>query len=91
MIEIKNLYKSFDDKKVLQDINGTFQQGKTNLIIGASGSGKSVLLKNTVNPTQARFCIMAEVSWMQTVIPKPRFAERLACSFRAEHFLTQKM
>lgn len=48
MIEIKNLYKSFDDKKVLQDINSTFEQGKTNLIIGASGSGKSVLLKNTV-------------------------------------------
>ncbi|GAB5523888.1 MAG: ATP-binding cassette domain-containing protein [Roseivirga sp.] len=48
MIEIKNLYKSFDDKKVLQDISSVFKQGKTNLIIGASGSGKSVLLKNTV-------------------------------------------
>lgn len=48
MIEIKGLYKSFDDKEVLQDINGSFAKGKTNLIIGASGSGKSVLLKNTV-------------------------------------------
>lgn len=48
MIEIKNLYKSFDEKQVLQDINGVFEKGKTNLIIGASGSGKSVLLKNTV-------------------------------------------
>ena len=48
MIEVKGLYKSFGDKKVLQDINGVFEQGKTNLIIGASGSGKSVLLKNIV-------------------------------------------
>ena len=48
MIEVRNLYKSFEDKTVLRDINGTFQQGRTNLIIGASGSGKSVLLKNLV-------------------------------------------
>ena len=48
MIEVVELHKSFEDKKVLQDINGTFEQGKTNLIIGASGSGKSVLLKNIV-------------------------------------------
>lgn len=48
MIEIKNLTKSFEDKVVLSDINAVFEQGKTNLIIGASGSGKSVLLKNIV-------------------------------------------
>lgn len=48
MIEIKGLHKSFADKHVLQDINCSFTKGKTNLIIGASGSGKSVLLKNTV-------------------------------------------
>ncbi|KYG76065.1 MULTISPECIES: ATP-binding cassette domain-containing protein [Roseivirga] len=48
MIEVKNLTKSFGDKTVLQDISGTFEQGKTNLIIGASGSGKSVMLKNIV-------------------------------------------
>lgn len=48
MIEVKNLHKSFSDKKVLNDISATFEQGKTNLIIGASGSGKSVMLKNIV-------------------------------------------
>lgn len=48
MIEVRNLYKSFDDKPILEDINGQFAKGKTNLIIGASGSGKSVLLKNIV-------------------------------------------
>ncbi|MCM1450234.1 MAG: ATP-binding cassette domain-containing protein [Clostridiales bacterium] len=45
MIEVKNLNKSFDDKTVLYDINATFFTGKTNLIIGQSGSGKTVLMK----------------------------------------------
>ena len=45
MIEIKNITKSFNDKKVLHGINGKFEKGRTNLIIGASGTGKSVLLK----------------------------------------------
>ncbi|MFZ1808768.1 MAG: ATP-binding cassette domain-containing protein [Cyclobacteriaceae bacterium] len=45
MIEIQNISKSFDDKKVIQNISGVFEKGKTNLIIGASGTGKSVLLK----------------------------------------------
>ena len=45
MIEIKGLHKSFDNKKVLIDINSKFEDGKTNLIIGQSGSGKTVLIK----------------------------------------------
>ena len=48
MIEIKHLCKSFDDKEVLNDINAVFEDGKTNLIIGQSGSGKTVLMKNLV-------------------------------------------
>lgn len=48
MIEVKNLTKKFDDKIVLDDISVTFEQGKTNLIIGQSGSGKTVLLKSIV-------------------------------------------
>ena len=48
MIEIKHLYKSFEDKEVLHDINAEFENGKTNLIIGQSGSGKTVLMKNIV-------------------------------------------
>ena len=49
MIEVKHLYKTFDDgKEVLKDINFTFEDGKTNLIIGQSGSGKTVLMKNLV-------------------------------------------
>lgn len=45
MIEVKNLYKSFGDHHVLQDISVSFEPGKINLIIGGSGSGKSVLTK----------------------------------------------
>ncbi|MBQ2224895.1 MAG: ATP-binding cassette domain-containing protein [Prevotella sp.] len=48
MIEVKNLYKSFGEKEVLKGIDFTFEDGKTNLIIGQSGSGKTVLMKNLV-------------------------------------------
>ncbi|MCH4155142.1 MAG: ABC transporter ATP-binding protein [Muribaculaceae bacterium] len=48
MIEVKNLVKSFDGKTVLHGINATFYDGKTNLIIGQSGSGKTVLMKSIV-------------------------------------------
>jgi phospholipid/cholesterol/gamma-HCH transport system ATP-binding protein len=48
MIEVKNLYKSFEDKEVLSDVSTVFEDGKTNLIIGQSGSGKTVLMKNLV-------------------------------------------
>ena len=48
MIEVKNLCKSFDGLEVLKNINTVFEDGKTNLIIGQSGSGKTVLMKNLV-------------------------------------------
>ncbi|MEO8252857.1 MAG: ATP-binding cassette domain-containing protein [Flavobacterium sp.] len=46
MIEIKNIEKSFGENKILKGISTTFETGKTNLIIGQSGSGKTVLLKS---------------------------------------------
>ncbi|HLP32383.1 MAG TPA: ATP-binding cassette domain-containing protein [Bacteroidia bacterium] len=45
MIEVKNVSKAFGEKKVLEDVSATFLKGKTNFIIGASGSGKSVMMK----------------------------------------------
>jgi len=48
MIEVKQLTKSFGDKTVLDHIDTVFETGKTNLIIGQSGSGKTVLMKNLV-------------------------------------------
>ncbi len=48
MIEVKKVSKSFNDIQVLKDINVLFEKGKTNLIIGQSGSGKTVLLKSII-------------------------------------------
>lgn len=45
MIELQHINKSFEDKHILIDINAQFEDGKTNLIIGQSGSGKTVLIK----------------------------------------------
>jgi phospholipid/cholesterol/gamma-HCH transport system ATP-binding protein len=45
MIEVKNLHKSFGEAHILKGITTTFEKGKTNLIIGQSGSGKTVFLK----------------------------------------------
>ena len=44
MIEVKNLHKSFGDAHILKGVTTTFEKGKTNLIIGQSGSGKTVFL-----------------------------------------------
>ena len=55
MIEINDLHKSFDGREVVKGITSTFENGKTNLIIGQSGSGKTVLMKCIVGlftPTQ---------------------------------------
>lgn len=48
MIEVKGVNKSFDDKQILHSVDATFYDGKTNLIIGQSGSGKTVLMKSIV-------------------------------------------
>ena len=45
MIEIQSIKKSFGEKDVLKDISARFDNGQTNLIIGQSGSGKTVLMK----------------------------------------------
>jgi phospholipid/cholesterol/gamma-HCH transport system ATP-binding protein len=48
MIKVEHLYKSFDGVQVLTDINVEYEPGQCNMIIGASGSGKTVLLKNLI-------------------------------------------
>ena len=52
MIEVKNISKSFDDKQVLKNISAKFYDGKTNLIIGLSGSGK-----NRIDEKHRRACL----------------------------------
>ena len=48
MIKVEHLNKSFDGVQILKDISVDYEPGKCNLIIGASGSGKTVLLKNLI-------------------------------------------
>ncbi|MCC8143265.1 MAG: ATP-binding cassette domain-containing protein [Tannerellaceae bacterium] len=48
MVEVKDLTKSFEGRTVLNDVSAVFETGKTNLIIGRSGSGKTVLIKNII-------------------------------------------
>lgn len=48
MIEVRNISKSFRETQILHDVSATFDEGKVNLIIGQSGSGKTVLLKSIV-------------------------------------------
>ena len=59
MIKVENLYKSFDGVEVLKGINVEYEPGKCNMIIGASGSGKTVLLKNLIGlmtPDSGEIC-----------------------------------
>ncbi|MGK0296175.1 MAG: phospholipid/cholesterol/gamma-HCH transport system ATP-binding protein [Ulvibacter sp.] len=64
MIEIINLEKSFGDSKILKGISSVFETGKTNLIIGQSGSGKTVLLKSLLGihtPESGKICFDGRV------------------------------
>ncbi len=53
MISVKNLYKSFDNTVVLKNVSFSFDRGKTNLVIGQSGSGKTVFMKCLVGLLEA--------------------------------------
>ncbi|MEC5165137.1 phospholipid/cholesterol/gamma-HCH transport system ATP-binding protein [Flavobacterium sp. PL11] len=64
MIEIKNIEKSFGGNKILKGISSIFETGKTNLIIGQSGSGKTVLLKSLLGihtPESGQICFDGRV------------------------------
>jgi len=52
MIELRNIHKEFNGRTVIEDVSATLDTGKTNLIIGASGSGKTVLMKCIVGLLQ---------------------------------------
>ncbi|MGW9687279.1 ABC transporter ATP-binding protein [Flagellimonas sp. 2504JD1-5] len=59
MIEVENIHKSFGDAHVLKGISTTFEDGKTNLVIGQSGSGKTVFLKcllGLFEPEEGQIC-----------------------------------
>ncbi len=73
MITVKNLYKSFNGRDVLSDISVTFESGKTNLIIGRSGSGKTVLLKSIVGLLEIE---NGEIWFENTIFNKLSFEDK---------------
>jgi phospholipid/cholesterol/gamma-HCH transport system ATP-binding protein len=73
MIKVKNLDKSFNGRMVLENISVTFEPGKTNLIIGKSGSGKTVLLKSIVGLLEPD---SGEVWFEDTLFNKLEFAAK---------------
>jgi phospholipid/cholesterol/gamma-HCH transport system ATP-binding protein len=73
MIRVKNLDKSFHGKSVLTDISVLFEPGKTNLIIGQSGSGKTVLLKSIVGLYEID---NGEIWYEDTLFNKLNFADK---------------
>ncbi|MDA3820339.1 MAG: peptidylprolyl isomerase, partial [Candidatus Delongbacteria bacterium] len=66
LITLNNLYKSFDDQYVLNDLSMTLEKGKCNVIIGESGSGKTVLMKSIVG--------LMEVDRGEDLYDNPNFA-----------------
>jgi len=73
MISVKNLNKSFNGHRVLNDISLSFESGKTNLVIGRSGSGKTVLLKSIVGLLEVD---SGEIWYEDTLFNKLDFAEK---------------
>ncbi len=73
MIKVKDLNKSFNGKVVLKDISVTFEAGKTNLIIGRSGSGKTVLLKSIVGLHEIE---SGEIWYEDTLFNKLSFVDK---------------
>ena len=66
MIEVENVHKSFGDSHVLKGISTVFEQGKTNLVIGQSGSGKTVLMKSLlglIEPEEGTICYDGQFYW----------------------------
>jgi len=73
VIKVKNLYKSFGEVSILKDISVSFEAGKTNLIIGMSGSGKTVLLKSIVGLHEID---SGDIWYGKTLFNKLQFSER---------------
>ena len=85
MIEIKNISKSFDDTNIISDISFLFQKGKTNLIIGKSGSGKSVLTKcivGLINPDSGQILYDGKDMLTMSVKEKKKIRKEIGMLFQ---------
>lgn len=75
MIKVEHLYKSFDGRQVLKDINIEYEPGKCNMIIGASGSGKTVLIKNLIGLMEPD---SGEIRYGENCLTKMNYREKKA-------------
>jgi len=85
MIEVENIHKSFGNTHVLKGINTRFEQGKTNLVIGQSGSGKTVFLKSLLGlfePEQGKICYNGEYYWDLTTAEQRDLRQEMGMVFQ---------
>ena len=85
MIRVEHLYKSFDGVQVLKDINVEYEPGKCNMIIGASGSGKTVLLNNLIGlmtPDSGEICYGDMQMSQMTDEEKKKLRQRIGILFQ---------
>ncbi|WP_088323490.1 ABC transporter ATP-binding protein [Polaribacter tangerinus] len=85
MIEVKNLHKGFGGVEVLKGINTTFYPGKTNLIIGQSGSGKTVFLKSLVGlhiPEKGEIAFDGRINSKFTASEKQQWRQEIGMVFQ---------
>lgn len=85
MIEVKNLKKSFGDKTILEDVSLVMETGKQNLIIGSSGSGKTVLLKCIIGlfaPDSGKVSFDGKIMTDLTVEEKKELRQQIGMLFQ---------
>jgi phospholipid/cholesterol/gamma-HCH transport system ATP-binding protein len=85
MIEVKNLHKGFGDVKVLKGINTSFHPGKTSLIIGQSGAGKTVFLKTLIGlhePEKGSISFDGRVNTAFTIQQKRQWRQEIGMVFQ---------
>jgi len=94
MIIVDKLYKGFEGTQVLKGISTTFESGKTSLIIGQSGSGKTVFLKSLIGlhvPERGTISLMVLSILSLPLNKKDNGDKRLVWCFKEAHYLIHKL
>lgn len=92
MIVAENVHKSFGDSHILKGISTVFEKGKTNLIIGQSGSGKTVFLKSLLGlftPEEGPLATDGKIYLTYKKMINESFVKKWGWFFKEAHFLIQ--